>query len=265
LSNFKIDSSSYVDAFCEEDCNFMKNYFLSLIVVALCLCSIYTQPSFGQGEFPGIGIGAKVSTLGVGVEGGIRVTSRSNARVGFNFYNYSKTSHSHGVAYDGDLDFRSLQFTYDQYLIGGLHVSPSLLAYNGTHADATANVPAGQSFTLGGTRYFSGAADPIAGTGTMNVRKVAPAVFIGIGNIVPRNGRRLGFNVEGGVVFQGTPTTKLSLGGTACLVNPTTGCLNAATDPTVQANVQNEQAKLNNDLEPFKYYPVVSVGISWQF
>ena len=237
----------------------------STIVVLLFLCSVSTQLSFGQGEPPEIGIGAKVSTLGVGVEGGMSVTRHSNARVGFNFFNYSRTFNKRGIAYDGTLDLRSLQFTYDQYLIGGLHVSPSLLAYNGTQIDASAGVPAGQSFSLGGTRYFSGAANAIAGTATMSVRKVAPAVFVGMGNIVPRSGRHLGFNVEAGVVFQGSPTTKLNLGGTACVVNPTTGCLNAGTDPTVQANVQNEQAKLNNDLEPFKYYPVLSVGLSWKF
>jgi hypothetical protein len=235
------------------------------LTIAFCLCTIFTRSSFGQGTSPETGIGAKVSTLGVGVEAGMSLTRHSNVRVGFNFFNYSKTSHAHGITYDGDLDLRSLQITYDQYLIGGLHVSPSLLAYNGNHIDASAGVPAGQSFSLGGTRYFSGAANPVAGTGTVHVRTVAPAVFLGMGNIVPRSAMHVWFNVEGGVVFQGTPTTKLNLGGTACLVNPTTGCLNAGTDPTVQANVQNEQAKLNKDLEPLKYYPVLSVGISWKF
>jgi hypothetical protein len=235
------------------------------IVILLFLCSISTPVSFGQGESPEIGIGAKFSTLGVGVEGGMSVTRRSNARVGFNFFNYSRTFHSRGISYNGDVDLRSLQITYDQYLIGGLHVSPSLLAYNGNQIDASAGVPAGQSFSLGGVRYFSGAANPIAGTGVVHVRNVAPAVFLGMGNIVPRSGRHLGYNVEAGVVFQGTPTTKLSLTGTACAVSPTTGCLNAGTDPTVQANVQSEQAKLNSDLEPLKYYPVLSVGISWKF
>jgi hypothetical protein len=243
----------------------MKNYLSSSSIVALCLCTILTRSSFAQGTSPETGIGAKVSTLGVGVEAGMSVTRHSNVRVGFNVYNHSKTFHSRGITFDGDLDLRSLQITYDQYVIGGLHVSPSLLAYNGSHIDASAGVPPGQSFSLGGIRYFSGAANPIAGTGTMHVRTVAPAVFLGIGNIVPRIPRRVGFNVEGGIVFQGSPTTKLNLAGTACVVNPTTGCLNAGTDPTVQANVQNEQAKLNKDLDPLKYYPVLSVGISWKF
>jgi hypothetical protein len=234
------------------------------LVIVLCLCAVCSQPSFGEGAFP-IGIGAKVSTLGVGFEGAMPVTSHSNLRASFNFFNYSRTYNKRGITYDGDLDLRSLQITYDQYLIGGLHVSPSLLAYNGTHIDADATVPAGRSFSLGGVTYFSGQTNPINGTGVMNVRKTAPAIFLGYGNLVPRSGRHLGFNVEAGVVFQGTPTTKLNLTGTACVVNPTTGCLNAGTDPTVQANVQKEQTKLNKDLEPLQYYPVLSVGMSWKF
>src|SRR5882672_4036488 len=134
----------------------MRTYSLWLIIVALCLCTIYPQLSFGQGSGPRIGIGAKVSTLGIGVEGAMKVTDRSNVRVGFNFFNYSRNYSKRGINYNGELDLRSLQITYDQYLIGGLHVSPGLLAYNGTHIDASAAVPAGQSFSLGGTTYFSG-------------------------------------------------------------------------------------------------------------
>ena len=243
----------------------MKTYFLMLIICALCVCFVFSNSSYAQGTSTEVGIGAKVSTLGIGGEAGISVTRRSNVRVGFNYFTYSRTFHKRGITYNGDVDLRSLQITYDQYLIGGLHISPGLLPYNGTHIDANAGVPRGQSFTLGGVTYFSGQTNPISGTGVMNIRKVAPAVFLGYGNIVPRSGRHLGFNVEAGVVFSGTPTTKLALTGTACVVNPTTGCLNAATDPTVQANVRNEQAKLNSDLQPFQYYPVVSAGISWKF
>ena len=212
-----------------------------------------------------IAVGGKVSTLGIGVEGALGVTDRSNVRAGFNFFNYSRTLTKHGIHYDGDLDLRSLQITYDYYLLRGVHVSPSLLVYNGNHADATATVPAGQSFSLGGTTYFSGQTNPVSGTGKVTVRNLAPAILFGFGNPVPRSGRHLAVNVDVGVVFQGTPTSKLNLTGSACVVNPTTGCLNAATDPTVQQSIQKEQARIDSDVEPLKYVPVVSVGMSWKF
>jgi len=242
----------------------MRLLFSWMVVFALSLCTIWSDSSFGQ-SLPRFGAGVNVSTLGIGIQGATAVTQRSNVRYGFNFYNYERTSHKRGITYDGNLKLRSLEITYDQYLFSGFHVSPGILAYNGTEIDAVASVPAGQSFSLGGTRFFSGQTNPIGGTAAMTVRKTAPMVLFGFGNPLPRSGRHLGFNVEAGVVFQGSPITKLNLTGTACLVNPTTGCLNAATDPTVQSSIHAEQAKLNSDLQPFQYFPVLSAGLSWKF
>jgi hypothetical protein len=42
-------------------------------------------------------------------------------------------------------------------------------------------------------------------------------------------------------------------------------CGAIASSPTVQANVQAEQTKLNNDLAPFKYYPVVRLTFGYKF
>ena len=67
-----------------------------------------------------------------------------------------------------------------------------------------------------------------------------------------------------GVVFHGSARTKLNLTGNACQVNGT-NCVNAATDPTVAANVLAEQTKINNKLSPFKYYSVISIGFGYRF
>jgi hypothetical protein len=40
--------------------------------------------------------------------------------------------------------------------------------------------------------------------------------------------------------------------------------VNAATDPTVQANVLAEQNQINDDLNLLKYYPILSFGITWK-
>jgi hypothetical protein len=238
----------------------MKTRGLGIVLVAAALLPVM---SFGQEPLPMIGAGVKVSPLGIGVEGTTAVTRSSNVRGAFNFLNYDHTFNRGGITYNAGLGFRSLQFTYDQYLFKGFHVSPGLLAYNGNHADGTAFVPAGQSFTLGGVRYFSGASAPVNGTGRVEFRKAAPLVMVGIGNPLPRSGRRFGFNLDVGVVFQGPPQTTLGFTGTACTAGPAAGCVNAATNPAVQSNIQAEQTKINNDLDPLRYYPVVSFGVSW--
>lgn len=219
---------------------------------------------FGQ-DLPRFAIGAKTSSLGYGFEGTTAVTEKSNLRGGFNFFNFDKGYDHDGIRYDGTLRFRSVQVNYDQYLFSGFHVSPGLLLYNGNEVRSTALVPAGQSFTLGSTTYFSGQTNPINGSASLDLGKTfSPLVMIGAGNPLPRNGRRLGFNVDFGIVFQASPKSVLNIAGTACTVNPTTGCLNAATDPTVQSNVIAEQNQLDDDLKELKYYPILSFGISWR-
>jgi hypothetical protein len=230
--------------------------FISAVFLLPAMC-------FGQ-EFPEIAAGAKVSSLGIGVEGTLGLTKRSNVRGAFNFFNYNDTFTKDGLNYGAKLGFRSLQFVYDQYVFKGFHVSPGLLAYNGNHMDGSAFVPAGQSFKLGNVRYFSGQTNPIDGTARVEFRKAAPMVLFGVGNPLPKSGRHFGFNMDAGVVFQGSPSTTLALTGTACAISPTAGCVNAATDPIVQSNIQAERSKLNDDLKPLQYYPLISFGVSWK-
>ncbi len=216
---------------------------------------------------PLFGLGLSASTLGPGIQGAVSVTGISNLRAGFNAFDYSNSLNKDGVHYEGTLKLRSVQVTWDQYFhgTGGFHVSPGLLIYDGNSGTASANVPAGQTFTLGGTTYYSNAANPVTGSGAVSVRKASPMVLLGFGNLLPRSQRHFGISVEAGVVFQGSPNAKISLSGSGCLVNATTGCLNAATDPTIQANLQAEQIKLNNELNPFRYYPVAALGFSYKF
>src|SRR5438445_13030794 len=44
-----------------------------------------------------------------------------------------RTYSKRGINYNGDLDLRSFQITYDQYLFSGFHISPSLLARSEEH------------------------------------------------------------------------------------------------------------------------------------
>jgi hypothetical protein len=221
--------------------------------------------SFGQTLF---GVGVSASSLGAGIQGAVSVTGSSNIRAGFNIFDYSHNFSKDGINYGATLKLRSAQVTYDQFFRGhfaSFHVSPGLLIYDGNSGSANANGPGGQSFTLGGTTYYSSSANPVNGAGSVTLNKVAPMILIGFGNLLPRGGKHFGISIEGGVVFQGSPSAKLALAGSSCLNSQQTACLNTATDPTVQSNIQAEQTKLNGDLNPFKYYPVISLTFSYKF
>ena len=132
-----------------------------------------------EGRIP-IGIGVKVSTLGIGGEVAVGLSHRSNVRLGFNLFTYGDTFDKDGVTYKGNLNLRSAQATYDLFLLKGLHISPGVLVYNGNQVSAKASVPGGQTFTLSNTSYVSDPADPITGTGKLTVYKAAPMVLFGM-------------------------------------------------------------------------------------
>jgi hypothetical protein len=166
--------------------------------------------------------------------------------------------------YNGDLSLRSFEILYDQYLVGGLHISPGLLAYNGNRFRGDALTAGGQMFSLAGTNYLSSPTNPVSGSGVLETRRAAPMVLLGIGNLLPRNNRHFTVNFEGGIVFQGTPKATLNLHGSAC--NPQgTICQDVATTPAIQASVQAEQEKINRSVNFFQYYPVVSIGFGYKF
>jgi hypothetical protein len=186
-------------------------------------------------------------------------------RGGFNFFDFDKSFDEDGIDYAGTLKLRSLDVLYDQYIAGGFHVSPGILLHNGNKGAATASVGSRRTFTLGIVTYFSNATDPVKGSATIDFRNVSPMILIGFGNLLPRSDRHFGVNFDTGVVFQGSPNLKLNLTGTACATSPTTNCVNAATDPTVQSNIRNQETKVNDETKAFKYYTVVSLGVSWKF
>jgi hypothetical protein len=234
--------------------------------VVLSVTALFASAACGQSvDLPRFGIGVTASTLGAGIQAATSVTHSSNLRVGFNGFNYTDNFSKDGINYNAELKFRSVQATFDQYIKGGFHISPGILIYNGNEGSANAAVPGGQSFSLGGTNYYSSSTNPVAGAGRVTFNKVAPMILIGFGNLLPRSQRHFGLNLDAGVAFEGSPKAALNLAGNACLTSTQVACLNAATDPTVQSNVQAEQTKLNNSLSPFKFYPVVALTFSYKF
>lgn len=211
-----------------------------------------------------IGIGIKLSTLGAGIEAATPLGKRFNLRGGFNMFRYDRGFTSDGIQYAGSLHFQSGEAHLDYFPIWGFHVSPGLLFYNGNQLTANATVPGGQNFTLSGTQYQSDSADPVTGTGKLDFMKVDPSLMIGIGNLIPRNGRHYSFLFEIGGVYQGAARVALNMTGSVC---DTTGltCRSIASDSAVQANILAEQQKISKDVNPIRFFPVISLGVGFNF
>jgi hypothetical protein len=224
------------------------------------------SPEAPKGRTPfALGVGVKVSPLGIGAEVAAPLTRRTNLRVGYNQFNYGNNFNHDGISYGGNLNLRSFELLYDWFPFGGaFHLSPGLMAYNGNQVKANASVPGGQSFTLNHTVYTSDPTNPITGTGKLQLGdKAAPMFVFGFGNLVPRH-RHISISVEAGAAFTGAPSTTLSLRGNACDAFGT-NCVSATSAPGVVSDIHAEQSKLNHDTSAFKIFPVLSLGFGYKF
>jgi hypothetical protein len=218
----------------------------------------------GQSTTSKIGFGVKVSTLGVGIEVATPLAKKFNVRTGFNMFRFSHSITDGGIHYDGQLHFQSAEAHLDYYPFGGFHISPGILFYNGNQIAASAAVPGGQTFSVGGTTYQSEGSDPVTGTGKLNFVKVSPSIMVGVGNLIPRNGRHYSFLFEVGGAYQGSARVALNLAGSVCATDGT-NCRPISGDPTVQANVQAQQVKIQHDINPYRFFPVISMGVGFNF
>jgi hypothetical protein len=242
---------------------------LLLLAMNVFAQSAVSSPQATSGTIQdNFGIGVKVGLLGVGTEIAARVNSHSNLRAGFNVLGYSRTFNKDGISYGGHLSFRTIEAHYDYFpWARSFHISGGLLDYIGNPITANALVPADTSFSLGGQQYYSDSASPAAANGRVNFNQISPTVTFGWGNLVREN-KHFSFPVEFGVAFQGSPKSTLSLAGSVCnqpSTNPIGRTCTPTSDPTVQANVLSEQAKLDNSMKPFKFYPIISFGFGYKF
>ena len=239
-----------------------------------------TTPASGSSNGPlsHVAFGGGISPLGIQLQATTNLASHLNLRAGGNFFNYSTNFTSNGINANAQLNLASAGASVDVYPFRwGFRISPGVLFYNQNQLTAAANVPAGTSFTLNDTTYYSAntnsatGATPIVGSGALGLNATKPAftATVGFGNTA-RGNRHWSFPVDLGVAFIGAPTVKVNLSGWACADQAQTECSNLAdaTNPNsvaIQSNLTAQVAKWTSDLNPLKTYPILSAGVAYSF
>ncbi|MFN8574456.1 MAG: hypothetical protein U0132_20555 [Gemmatimonadaceae bacterium] len=191
----------------------------------------------------------RFGTLGVGVEMSKLVASHLGARVGANYFNYTKTESQSDIAFDATLKAQSFSALFDLYpsgrgafhLTGGIMTSPVKVDGKG--------VPTGTSYTVNDVEYTA------AQVGTLNAHAKFPSMtpYAGLGWGTPaRKSGRVRFVMDLGAAI-----------GQAKVTMDATGALSNA---ALANDLQLQQEKVQKDLDKYgKVYPVVQFGLLFKF
>jgi len=197
-----------------------------------------------------IAVGAKVGTLGFGLEATTNVVPLLvNVRLQGNIFNYNKDIKDTAVTYNAKLKLRSVGILADVYPFAGKFRLTGGAYYNGNKLTMTGRPTGAGQFTFNNVNYTTAQ----VGTVTANVdfNKFAPYVGLGWGDAVS-SGSPFGFSFELGALYMGQPKTSITATG-------------AAANPALASNIAVEKAKLDSSLSNLKWYPVASIGVNWKF
>lgn len=220
-----------------------KSYTILLLIVSVVLSC-----GAGCADSGGLAISGKAGTLGLGGELTTAITSNVNARVGLNTLDFDYDYDFDDVDYDVGLDFSSFSALVDWYLFdSSFRISGGLISMDHTlDLDAKPS----ENVDIGDGTYTPAEIGTLSGD--VEIDGVAPYIGIGWGNPMAPN-KKWGFYCDFGVAFTDSPDVSLTSNGTL------------ASDPTFQANLAKEKQEIEDDMEPFKFYPVLSLGIYFRF
>jgi len=216
-----------------------------LFFAATLLGAITLAPVSAQAVEPDF-IGLRAGTLGAGAEFGLKLSPHFTARAIAHGANFGYDDTSDDIRYDGDLKLASYgaQLDYRFSEKGPLYVTA------GVYKNDNKIVATGRAM---GTVTVGGVPLTEAQVGLLNGRATfADTVpYLGVGARWPIG--KVEINLEAGAYFQGKSRVTL-----------TSDSIYASL-PEVQAALQAERQDLQNDIDDYKTYPVVELGLRYKF
>ncbi|HCF25945.1 MAG TPA: hypothetical protein DEV81_01685 [Cyanobacteria bacterium UBA11049] len=199
----------------------------------------------------GYSIGGRVSTLGFGIEGTKQFTPNFNGRLGVNYFGLGLNEEESDIKYDANLNLFSIAALGDWYpwKSNGFHLTAGVV-YNDNNADGTGEMTGSQTFNIGNRTFTVSEVQKLKAKVKYS-SSIAPYIGIGYGNPV-RKGSQFSFSIDLGVMFTGSPDVDLS--------SPNEGNF-----PQLADAIRREEDQLKDDLDKFSVYPVLSLGVSYQF
>jgi hypothetical protein len=197
-------------------------------------------------------LAARAGTTGLGAELGFGLGSGVGLRANLAGGSYSRSDVESNINYEGKLKLGNGALLLDLHPFAGSFRLSAGAVYNNNRLEATAR---GDS----GTIEINGISYPASAVGTLqaDVRwdKMSPYLGIGWGS-QPRGSGGLFFSADLGAFYL-KPTASLT--GTCGPSVPTLAC------SQLQSDIRAEERQFQEDIDKFKLYPVLSVGLGYRF
>src|SRR5713226_6382800 len=196
-------------------------------------------------------LGIRAGTLGGGVELSYALSQRAAVRLNADGYNRTQSKTHDNIDYDMKLKLQTASLLGDWFpfannfrISAGAMLNRNKLTLKGK--------PTGGTYTINGVTY--NASDVGSFDAQVDFNKAAPYCGFGYGRPI-NSGLSLTFDL--GVLFQGSPKSKIDV--TCGAATPANVC------NQIKSDAAAEQARLDDSLHKFKYYPVISLGLAYTF
>lgn len=223
----------------------MKRFLLSISVLLIILFGGISRVSAEPFD---IALGGKVGTPGLGLELTVELLDSLNTRIGINAFTYGYDFDVDEFNYDADLNLFTGMLLADWHCFGNDFRITGGIVLNENEIDAVGTTDS-EIVVINDTGYR--AADVGDLKTTISFNNFAPYFGIGWGNAVGDN--YFNFSIDLGIIFQGSPNATLSANGPL------------ASDPDFQEDLAAEANNVEEEGENIDIYPVIALGINFQF
>jgi hypothetical protein len=224
----------------------MKTTSIGLVVLLSSSLLVAEKPKDINGAL-------KLGTLGYGVDLSSPFNDTFALRVNVNGISITETDSQDGTDFEGTLDLFTAGALIDYYPFENNFRLSSGLYYNGNGFTGSAKPSAGSTVEIDGNTYTLGNTGDIGSLDSeVSFKSTAPYVGLGWGNDAKDKG--WGFTFDLGAMYHGSGTADLK----ANINNQTLA-------NEIAADVEAEEQNIKADLEEFKFYPVLSLGVNYTF
>ncbi len=202
-------------------------------------------------KWPGLALGVKGGTVGLGPEVTFGISRFLNLRGGYNWASFTSKGKIEDVKYDAKFSMDNLPLMLDWHPFAGMfRISAGAYFQDGSYVKLDAQNK--KSSRIGNHRY----GPEVVGTlkGRIDVEDdVAPYVGIGIGNAVMKD-VALSLSLDIGLLFQSYDVKLTS-----------TGAGMYSQYPTFRDDLERERKRVQDKADDWKIYPVVALSLAYHF